>query len=161
MPPVTHSTEHNPNKNSLGYHIVQHQKVEWMLDAAYEDHEPDVFIWMDYGALYNPSLTEQAVVDLIGRCEETGIAVPGIYDKSNSIPDDHPTWRFCGTVMICHRKWLPILAAAIRHQAERHIRLTMNVTWEVNTWAGVERNYPELPIHWYPAGHSNEMFTNY
>ena len=160
VPPVTHSVEHNPNKNSLEYHIVQHQKVEWMLDAALEDHEHDVFVWVDYGVFHNPSITEQAIVDLIARCNEPDIAIPGIYDASPDIPDATPCWRFCGTVLICHRRWLPILAAAIRGEAEQHIRETGNVSWEVNGWARVEQKY-NLPIHWYPAQHDNGMFKNY
>jgi len=45
--PTTHSPGDNPEKNSLAYHCVQHQKFAWLLKAAIKDPKPDVFVWVD------------------------------------------------------------------------------------------------------------------
>lgn len=50
----THSVADNPAKNTMGYHIVQAQKTQW-LERAYEDYpETDVFVWIDAGIFHVP-----------------------------------------------------------------------------------------------------------
>src|SRR6266704_3241510 len=57
----THSVSDNPKKNSLFYHCVQHEKVEWMMDCAMRDRESEVFAWIDYGIFSVPGVTATVI----------------------------------------------------------------------------------------------------
>ncbi len=50
-PPLNWAKSDNPAKNSLEYHAVQHQKIEWLATAANMDQNADTFVWMDYGIM--------------------------------------------------------------------------------------------------------------
>ena len=157
----THSTADNPQKNTAAYHIVQHEKIGWLVDAAVRDPTPDVFVWIDFGIMHVPGVTGAVIADYIRRAEkEQAIAIPGCWDRPAVIDDMNPCWRFCGGTLICPRKYLMELDLAMKGEAMRHISATRNLSWEVNTLARVERNC-DLPIWWYKADHNETMFTAY
>lgn len=158
---VEHSEGDNPKKNSLAYHAVQHQKVEFMLDAAYRDPAPEVFAWIDYGIFHIPGVTA-AVIDAFAEraANEKAIAIPGCWPKPDVVTDDAPCWRFCGGLLVCPRKYLFELDAAIKADVMDQVNRRNHVSWDVNTLARVEQN-TKLPFWWYPADHNATMFTNY
>lgn len=159
---VTHSEGDNPRKNTLAYHIVNHQKTAWLLEASLEDRESDVFVWVDYGITHLPGVTT-AVIEECARAiaddPPTTITVPGCWNES-PVSDAFPCWRFCGSVLICPRHHLRDLDQAVRVHAFRCVQATRNVPWEVNTWARVEQSR-EVSIAWYRADHDQTLFTNY
>jgi len=158
LPPVTHSIHDNPAKNTLAYHVATHQKSEWLRRAAVEDSETDVFVWIDYGIFKLPGVTEEVVLDFLGRVDDRGLSIPGCWPRG-PVDDQNPCWRFCGGVVVCPRSQAAIFDEAVKREAERHIRETNNVSWEVNTWARAElRGFPVL---WYPADHDRTMFANF
>jgi hypothetical protein len=145
----------------LEYRAAQHQKVEWMLQAASEDPEPDVFVWMDYGIMDIVGINEITVMDFLKRVstwDDDCISIPGFY-KQRTVDDSTYNWRFGGAVLVCPRKHLAALDAAIKDEAIRTIEKTNNVTWEINTWARVELE-GKLPIRWYYAQHDIGMLRN-
>lgn len=161
--PVKHSEGDNPEKNTLEYHIIQHQKTDWMIRAALEDREPDVFVWIDYGIYHVPGVTVAVINKMLKRAEaEPEISIPGCWGKvkDHAVDDTYPCWRFCGGVIVCAREYLFHLDKAIKVLTMNRILKTGNVTWEVNDWARAEQE-SNLPIRWYEADHNETMFTHY
>lgn len=145
-------------KNTLNYHIVQHQKTTWMLQAAADEPDANVFVWIDYGVFHMDGVTSERILDLMHDCQtEEGIAIPGAWPKGQ---DGGPCWRFNGSVLVCHRKYLAQLDHRIRTAAMAHAAATGEIIWEVNTWDAIETQ-GGLPIRWYGASHNGTLFTAY
>jgi hypothetical protein len=160
MPYVPRSSEHdNPAKNTLMYHCVNHQKTSWLVQAADEDPDADVLVWVDYGVFRLPGVTNQAIYEFMERVDDKAIYAPGCWDKPTAIESAYPCWRFCGSVLAVPRKLVDQLDFACRVVARKHISSTKNVEFEVNTWARVEQK-SKLPFHWYKADHNGSMFTD-
>lgn len=156
MPAV--SQHDNPEKNSLAYHCVNHQKTSWLVQAADEDPDADVLVWVDYGIFRLPGVTNQAIYEFMERVDDRAIYAPGCWDQA-PIESVGPCWRFCGSVLAVPRRYVDQLDYAVRVAARQHVAKTHNVEWEVNTWARVEAAH-KLPFHWYKADHNVSMFTD-
>ena len=155
----TWSVADNPQKNSMNYHIVIHQKFEWLYQASRLDANPDVFIWMDYGIRHLHAVTTAIALDFLERVRGNDLAVPGCWPV-RQIDDRWPCWRFCGGLMVVPRQHIQPLRDLIQTVAKNQIIATRNVTWEVNTLARAEMT-GKLPFRWYKADHNETMFRNY
>lgn len=158
-----HSEGDNPQKNSMLYHAVNHQKVQWLADAAALDPEPDVFVWLDYGIMHVPGVTKEVIekfLERVGNDPLTSISIPGCPGYEGEIDDSRPWWHFCGGLMVVPRKFCSLFANEFRTTTMQHILRTKNVTWEVNDLARFAR-LGRVPIRWYAADHNETMFTNY
>jgi len=153
------SQHDNPEKNSLAYHCVQHMKSSWLVQAADEDPEADVLVWVDYGIFRLPGVTNQAIYEFMEKVDDRAIYAPGCWEQGTAIEAAYPCWRFCGSMIAVPKKLVDQFDYACRVAARQHISSTKNVEWEVNTWARVEAKH-KLPIHWYKADHDVSMFTN-
>ena len=158
--PVAHSVGDNPAKNSLAYHIVQHQKPEWLAAASTIDKEADVFVWIDYGILHVPGVTADVINEFLNQVKSNDLAIPGCWEQGRPIMDDAPCWRFCGGLLVVPRSLLHRFYVEYRDRTMRNINLKRNVTWDVNDFARLEK-YGSLPIRWYQADHNETMFTGY
>lgn len=160
----TPSVADNPAKNTLAYHIVQHQKFAWLLKAAIEDPRPDTFVWLDYGVGHVPGVTPDVVWDFLEEVKKDPgdkISIPGCWEKDpDKVDFRYPCWRFCGGVFVAPRQKIHRLYKQVKTAALKHIDLTKNVEWEVNTLARVELAN-QTPIRWYKADHNETMFTGY
>ena len=158
----THSVADNPQKNSVAYHIVQAQKSEFLLGAAENNPQPDVFVWIDFGIFHLPGVTGTVIKEFLQRAEsEQAIAIPGCWDPDFKYEDSHPCWRFCGGLMVVPRKFVMALDIAMKYEYMRWLAHTNNLSWEVNTLARLERLEKHLPLWWYKADHDAQMFTGY
>lgn len=160
-PGTTYSKGDNPEKNSLLYHIVNHQKTEWLYAASLEERDTDVFVWIDYGVFRLPGVTAEAIDEFCAKLDDKHIYIPGCwpYDPKK-ISDEHPCWRFCGTVLAVPRKHARALDRAVKDNVKAHIMLSDQISWEVNTWARIEQ-HKTLPIKWYAADHNSTLFTGF
>lgn len=159
LPFTPRASEHdNPLKNTLAYHCVQHQKTTWLVQAANEDPDADVLVWVDYGIFRLPGVNNQAVYEFMEKLDDKAIYAPGCWQSPDAVEASFPCWRFCGSVIAVPRKFVDPLDFACRVAARQHISATKNVEWEVNTWARVEKK-ARLPFHWYKADHDVSMFT--
>lgn len=156
---VSHSEGDNPAKNSLDYHIVQHQKFQLLYEDAMLDPEPDVFIWIDYGIYHIPSITPKVIADFLAKVKKNDLAIPGCW-PAKPVRDDQPCWRFCGGVMVVPRNEVSPLFTEVQANVARHLKRTHNVSWEVNTLARVELDH-RVPIRWYKADHDATIFSGY
>ncbi len=164
LPGLRVSAGDNPEKNTLAYHCVNHEKVSWLKQAAAEDQTTEVFVWVDYGIFSLPGVCNQSIVEFMGKLDARHIYMPGCWGFNKVIESVSPCWRFCGSVLACPREYINVLDTAIKVIATKHVATTKNVEWEVNSWARVEahsmltRN--KLPIRWYKADHNVSMFDN-
>lgn len=160
---VTPSVADNPAKNTIAYHCVQHQKFGWLLKAAITDPTPDTFVWMDYGIGHVPGVTPDVVNAFLASVQPNDFAIPGCWTREEALEWStymHPSWRFCGGLMVVPRAHIHRLYKLIKQEAGNHIQRTKNVTWEVNSLAAIERCLPG-PLRWYKADHNETMFTAY
>lgn len=164
--PFTHSVDDNPRKNSVAYHCVQAQKSEWV--AAASNYCPtlgptDVLVWIDFGIFSVPGVDVHVIREFMRRAKyERAIAIPGCWSRDYEYDDQHPMWRWCGGVMVIPQRYAETFDVIMKGEYRRWLRLTDNLSWEVNTLSRVEQRHPELPLWWYRADtHDASMFTNY
>lgn len=158
--PVTHSVGDNPAKNSLAYHIVQHNKPEWLGAASMLDTQADIFVWIDYAILHVPGVTIDVINHFLEQVKADDFAIPGCWGTDRPIVDDTPCWRFCGGLLVVPRSLLRRFSAEFKDRTMRNVHLKGNVSWDVNDLARTEK-YGSLPIRWYQADHNETMFTGY
>lgn len=158
---IARSAEHdNPAKNSLAYHCVNLQKTSWLVQAADEDPDADVLVWIDYGIFRLPQVNNQSIYEFCQRLDDKAIYAPGCWHKPQVVETAYPCWRFCGSVLAVPRTLVDTLDFACRVEARHHLIKTQTLDWEVNTWARVEQSKRQLPWHWYKADHNVSMFDN-
>jgi hypothetical protein len=159
-PPLKWATYDNPQKNTLEYHAVQHQKIEWLATAANMDQEADTFVWVDYGIMHLPGMNGDYLTSFLDRIVKNDFAIPGCWPKCEIDDYNSPCWRFCGTVLIVPRRDIDNLTRAFKAVTRTFIRATKQVSFEVNMLALVEQtNIPNL--RWYEADHNPRLFTGY
>lgn len=149
----------NPDKNSLAYHIVNHEKTTWLKQAADEYPDADVVVWVDYGIFRLPGVNNESIVKFMESLDDKHIYAPGCWLPA-PVESAFPCWRFCGSVLAVPTKLIHAFDYACRTTARQHIQKTHNVEWEVNTWARVEQGKRKFPIQWYRADHNVRMFTD-
>lgn len=158
-PPLTWAKYDNPAKNTLEYHCVQHQKVEWLALAATMDQEADTFVWVDFGIFHLDGMAGHYLTDCLDKIVKNDFAIPGCWDKGE-VQADSPCWRFCGGFWIVPRDDINNLNRAFKAVTRTFIRTMKKVSFEVNMLALVEQTgIPNL--RWYKADHNPTMFTNY
>ena len=157
---LTHSMGDNPAKNTLAYHIVQHNKLEWLGAASIMDPGATTFVWLDYGLLHCPGMTVDKINNFLGKIKADDLAIPGCWGPERPSDDSNPSWRFCGGLMVVPRKYLRRFSNEFKDRTMRNINLKRNVTWDTNDLARVEK-YGSLPIRWYLANHDASMVDNY
>lgn len=150
----------NPKKNTPAYHIVQHQKTEWLGAASLLDKEADTFVWLDYGIMHVPGVTPDVINTFLNQIKQDDFAIPGCWERGRSADDTQVNWRFCGGLMVVPRNMLARFSQEFKDQTLRNLRFKMKLTWEVNDLARLEKN-SDLSIRWYAADHNETMFTNY
>lgn len=148
----------NADKNTIAYHCVNHQKSSWLVQAADEDQDADVLVWVDYGIFRLPGVTNQAIYEFMEKLDDKAIYAPGCW-PAGPIESANPCWRFCGSMIAVPRKFVDAFDHQCKVTARGHIIRTKNIEWEVNTWARVE-SHLKLPFHWYKADHDVSMFNN-
>lgn len=154
-------SEHdNAAKNTLAYHCVNHQKSSWLVQASDEDPEADVLLWVDYGIFRLPGVNNQSIYEFIQKLDDKKIYAPGCQGEPIAVESAYPCWRFCGSMIAVPKKLVDQFDYAVRVAARQHISKTLNVEWEVNTWARVEKRH-KLPFDVYMADHNVSMFDNF
>ena len=149
----------NPEKNTEAYHVVQHQKAEWLKLATMADDDAETFIWLDYG-IFHQGVTATVISDFLKRVRLNDFALPGCAGYSREWPDTSPNWRFLGSLMIVPRQHISAFDALVKLVTKERIRINNRLSWEVNDWARVEA-LSKLPIRHYEADHNETQFTNY
>ncbi len=161
VPNPAHAVGDNPEKNTLAYHCVQHQKFVWLSAAAAQDSDnTSVFVWIDYGILHVPGVTVAVIQRYLERIGDYGSSVilPGCWPKGD-VRHETPCWRFCGGLMAVPAPLVKTFTRGVMGTAARQIMTTRTVEWEVNTLARFEQG-GLVPMTWYQADHNETMFDN-
>lgn len=157
---IRHSEGDNSKKNSTEYHVVQHQKPEWLEMAALRDPDADVFVWMDYGIARLPGVAGEVLTAFLRRVRNDNVTIPGCWDK-REIDDSFPCWRFCGSMFIVPRRDVFAFNKTFKAITRIRVRSTCNISWETNDMAHLELANVGPYIKWYPGDHNASMFVNY
>jgi hypothetical protein len=157
---VSHSQGDNPAKNSMEYHAVQHNKLQWLEQALQYDTEADVFVWLDYGCMRLPGFDSNTLQEFLRRVRKNDLAIPGCWEKRDVV-DYYPCWRFCGTALVVPRADVMPLNKAFKAVTRTRVRTMRNVSWEVNDLAVMELLHVGPSIRWYQADHNASMLTGY
>ena len=140
-------------KDSVAYHCVQHEKFQWLEDAAAAVNA-DTLAWLDYSIMHLPDTTNNTVARFLERVEQSPpdrIVSPsaGAGYEGRSTPD----WLFLGGVLVMPRS----LTGWLLEQCKAH---ATHESWEVNTLGVVARHHPEKFL-FYTADHNASMLENY
>lgn len=155
----TCSAGEDPKKNSLPYHIVQHNKAEWLYAASMQDDKADVFVWVDYSIFSKPGVSKDVIEEFCEKIKANDLAIPGSWEKGAVYPD-FPCLRFYDDVIVCPRSQVRPLDVAVKYQTKIQVAKTHNVEWFGNTLARIDMR-EALPIRWYKSGRDRGMFDNY
>jgi hypothetical protein len=166
MPELQHAVADNPCKNTIAYHVVQAQKIEWMRGVLRKHPDKvsidDVLCWIDYAIFHVPGVTAKVIRKFLKRAKhEQSIVIPGCWNQQKDFDDLQVNWRFCGGVAIVPVRLVEAFDIAVKCEYLRLIREKRLLTWEVNVWANVEQRVPDLPIYQYRADHDDRLFTAY
>ena len=161
QPPLTWSKGDNPDKNTLEYHCVQHQKIAWLAKACDMHSDVDTFIWMDYGIFSQPGMSAEVIRSFLSRIRKNDFAFPGCWPFAKDFSDQTPCWRFLGSLLIVPRAEMRRLSECFTAMTRLHIRLMKNVPWEVNTLARIEPYLDKSNFRWYEADHNASQMANY
>ena len=142
----------NPEKDTRAFHATQHEKTAWVAAAA-DRTDADILVWMDYGILHVPGVTEALVAAFLARAAHRAprdrVGMASIWEGPPPLtPVPHRVaWHCAGGVFT-----VPRHLALPWHQAVVDAAVRMRrrgwVTWEVNDWADAWRERPDLVQAW-------------
>ena len=153
----------NPDKDTAEFLAVQAQKSRWICRAA-RDEDPDtLLVWVDFGILHVPGVTEEGIVrffDRAARAPVDRITAASIWGPpERDISPMSPAWHFAGGVLIVPAKLAGWFDTEVVRQADALLRREGMITWEVNYWASVALANPER-FGWYACDHDGSLFDN-
>jgi hypothetical protein len=153
-----------PQKDSVDYCVVQHQKTAWLAEAA--RLTGDHVIWIDFGIFHlRAPITDRMVkafVDQVEAAPPDRIAVPAVWPMVGRplIDWTNPAWYVAGGVLVMPPEQADWFHEATSNVATLQLEASKRVTWEVNTWSAILRDYPER-FRTYAADHDQRIFTGY
>jgi hypothetical protein len=159
----------NPTKDTASFHMLQLQKARW---AAYSVlGGAPLAIWVDFGILHVPGITEDIIKQFYdrvclalyrGSLALDVINMPSIWGLySDSIVDhDRPNWYCAGGLFTLPRNLGRWFSKEVERRTLKHLCATNCLTWEVNIWAELMRDNPELFAGW-RCDHNETMFTGF
>lgn len=153
----------NPAKNTMEYHLAQHQKMMFIYEAYQNTPvHPDAYVWIDLGIMHIPGMSVDVIRNYANRVEAGDtIDIPGCWSKEEAeliLETDYPVWRFCGGLIKVPSSLVPKFCVQTIVGAAAWLKLSNKLEWEVNTLARLEQ-LDILPLRWYKADHDATMFT--
>lgn len=136
----------NAAKDTLDYLILMHQKSRWIADA-FGHTEADLVVWIDFGCMHVPCVGPQELAAFYSRlpyARRDVITVASMWGPPiMPVSLDSPAWHAVGGVLIVPRRLADRFALLVEQAAARLIE-GGRLAWEINTWAIVWRDHPEL-----------------
>ena len=150
----------NKEKDTLEFLQLMNAKPEF-LHRAKKHIEAKTYVWFDFGILKIIKNKENFInsMALLDQASVEGkVVIPGCINKDLINFNNlfvYPIWRFCGGLLIVsstvvdkfHELHLAILESC---------RNAGSLTWEVNLWAKIEADNPDI-FHWYKADHNDSI----
>jgi len=154
----------NPEKDSLAYLVCQHEKSRWIADS-FQNTEADLAAWVDFGVMHVRGVGPREIKEFYDRlplARRDVITVASIWGPPAPdvpIPVNLPAWHCAGGVLIVPRALADRFALLVEQAAARLIE-NGRIAWEVNTWAIVWQQNPELFTS-YHCDHSAGLFEGF
>jgi len=179
----------NPNKDTLEYMLVQCQKTEWMAIAEQlvekeqnrqRGENDKEFVWIDFGSFH----MFQGKIDVFqtelykmrsrinhkitsskskGKGDKERMTFARCWDPNHvyygNIYKD-VNWLFAGSVFGGGSSAVKLFAFKMREKCLQILREKNTLMWEINVWAMIYRESPEL-FSLYPSDHSDIIFRGY
>ena len=149
-------------KDTIDSLILMHQKSRWIADA-FGHTEADLVVWIDFGCMHIPCVTPQEVAAFYSRLPDAQwdvITVASMWGPPiMPVSLDSPAWHAVGCVLIVPRRLADRFALLVEQAAVRLIE-GGRLAWEVNTWAIVWRDHPEL-FAGYPCTFDASLFEGF
>jgi hypothetical protein len=152
-----------PDKDTVDYCVVQHEKSSWLADAAHMTG--DHVIWIDFGIFHLADVNERHVQQLLAQVEQSPpdrITLPGIWPLAGRpmIDFTSPAWYVAGGVVVMPPELAEWFHETAMSYATLQLEQSRRTTWEVNTWSAMYRDHPEK-FRVYQADHDATLFTGY
>jgi len=150
-------SKRSQEKDTREYLSLMNTKMDFMKEAVLLC-ETEYLSWIDAGIFKIIKDIDKISSFLsVLRIEyKKGMIIPGCWNKEEGVSLESICWRFCGGFFIVHRNILPLIYDTIY---EKILKITEDrILWEVNIWALVEKDYPEL-FEWYSADHNDKIFN--
>jgi hypothetical protein len=154
----------NPEKDTLAYLVCQHEKSRWIADA-FQNTEADLAAWVDFGVMHVRGVGPREIKEFYDRLPHARrdvIIVASIWGPPAPdvpTPQNLPAWHCAGGVLIVPRALADRFALLVEQAAARQIE-NGHLAWEVNTWAIVWQQNPELFTS-YHCDHSAGLFEGF
>lgn len=151
----------------LRSNLIQHSPLQWVSEAAAEDPEPDVFVWMGYsimkqGAFTGKPVCQKNVVEFLTKVSKYpfgDIPIPSIR-PDDPISPFGDNWQFVGSTIIVPRKFLEQMTRAYKFELIEFVRKFRKIPLDLAIWPSVVRN-SGLPFRPYPAEYDATQLTNF
>ena len=128
----------NPEKDTREFHAVMHQKTA-LVAASASRTDAEILVWMDYGLLHVPGITEDKVIAFLQRAAREAprdrVGMAAIWGDPPAPPGPlRVAWHCAGGVFTVPRTLAETWHQCVVSEAV-HLRSQGWITWEVNTWA--------------------------
>lgn len=141
----------NPEKDTRAYHAVQHQKTAWLAEAS-QWTDAEILVWLDFGILHVPGITEEIVAAFLERAGDAPtdrIGMASIWGPpAGPVDPSRVAWHCAGGVLVVPRDLVHSWHIRCQKQAASLLMRRGMVTWEVNTWAEAWRESPDMVRAW-------------
>jgi hypothetical protein len=127
----------NPEKDTVAFHVVQHQKTKWLAQAAV-DHPFDMLVWVDLGIFHVPGVTAEGVLSLVERAAKLPtdkITLASIWGPPKDVAlYSQVGWHCAGGVAIVPGTMAAYWHGLVVSAANELFDSFHRVTYEVNDW---------------------------
>lgn len=141
--------------NTREYMLIQNAKTEFVFRASQlNPFRTSWFAWIDFG-IYHVFKTPEHTLARIRSLSPPAtpcLRTAGIW---TSLPEDIRTgicWRYAGGFFLAHASLIPRFHNEVLLSVQRHLP---HLTWEVNTWAEIERD--GFPLGWFLGSHDDTI----
>ncbi len=153
--------EQHAAKDTKNYMGIINAKTELVLRAMRLPDKPKTthYGWIDFGISHITSTPKECLAAFKAQCQKLSsplLAIPGIWPLGFGNLDVQVIWRFCGGLFVGDRDSVRRFCLLSQDLFARTIKETGVVSWEVNTWARLERQYGWRP-DWYQSDHNKTM----
>jgi hypothetical protein len=149
----------NPEKDTLAFHVVQHQKTKWLAQAAVE-HPFDMLVWLDLGIFHVPGVTAEGVLSLLERVAKLPtdkITLASIWGPPEPpVPTSFVAWHCAGGVAAVTGCYAVAFHGLVMEEARQLFEESHRITYEVNTWAAAWCRNPHV-FHHYRCDHNQTI----
>lgn len=169
----------NPNKDTLDYMFVQCHKTEWVKMATVLLSCFDVpaaaasaateYMWIDFGIYHmfheNAQLFYEVMANLRipgpnNKIRAASCWSPQMYELYSDSVYEKITWLFAGSVFGGSAENIVRFADLTKAKCLTVIQERNHLMWEVNIWALVYKDVPEL-FDLYTCGHDSTILDQY